>query len=63
MLLPDDDRPHLGKELDMRLLALHPGGKERGEAEYLGLLRQADLHPHRVIDLPYALSLIEAFPA
>jgi O-methyltransferase domain len=62
MLLADDDRPHLGKELDMRLLALHQGGRERTETEYLGLLGEAGLVPKRVVELPYALSLIEAFP-
>ncbi|QNP75108.1 hydroxyneurosporene methyltransferase [Streptomyces roseirectus] len=63
MLLPEDDRPHLGKDLDMRMLALHPGGRERGRAEYLALLREAGLVAERVVDLPYALSLIEAVPA
>ncbi|MFJ7277128.1 methyltransferase [Kitasatospora sp. NPDC098663] len=63
MLLPDDDRPHLGKELDMRMLALHQGGRERTEAEYFGLLREADLTVRRVVELPFALSLIEAVPA
>ncbi|MFE7562343.1 methyltransferase [Kitasatospora sp. NPDC057500] len=63
MLLPDDDRPHLGKELDMRMLALHQGGRERTEAEYFGLLRRAGLTVRRVVELPFALSLIEAVPA
>ncbi|WP_181803806.1 methyltransferase [Streptomyces shenzhenensis] len=63
MLLPDDDRPHLGKELDMRLLALHEGGRERSEGEYLAVVRRAGLAPRRIIELPYALSLIEAFAA
>lgn len=62
MLLTDDDRPHLGKELDMRLLALHQGGRERTATQYLGLLDAAGLEPARVIELPFALSLIEAFP-
>ncbi|MFD0690585.1 methyltransferase [Actinomadura fibrosa] len=63
MLLPDDDRPHVGKYLDMRMMALFDGGRERGRDEYLGLLREAGLEATRVIDLPYALSLIEAVPA
>lgn len=63
ILLPEDDRPHLGKELDMRMLALYDGARERGEDEYLALLGKADLRVSRVVELPYALSLIEALPA
>ncbi|MFF5258089.1 methyltransferase [Actinomadura viridis] len=63
ILLPEDDRPHLGKELDMRMLALYDGARERGEQEYFALLAQADLRPSRVVELPYALSLIEVVPA
>jgi hypothetical protein len=62
ILLPEDDRPHLGKELDMRMLALYDGALERTESEYLALLSTAGLRPNRVIELPYALSLIEALP-
>jgi hypothetical protein len=63
ILLPEDDRPHLGKELDMRMLALYDGARERGEDEYFALLGKAGLCVNRVIELPYALSLIEALPA
>jgi hypothetical protein len=62
MLLPDGDVPHLGKEMDMRLLALYDGGLERDRTDYLTLLGKAGLRTGRVIDLPYALSLIEAHP-
>jgi SAM-dependent methyltransferase/DNA-binding HxlR family transcriptional regulator len=62
ILLPEDDRPHLGKELDMRMLALYDGAQERLEGEYMALLDKAGLRPARVIELPYALSLIEAVP-
>jgi hypothetical protein len=62
MLLPDGDVPHLGKEMDMRLLALYDGGLERCEADYLALLGKAGFRVGQVIDLPYALSLVEAHP-
>lgn len=62
MLLPEGDCPHLGKEMDMRMLALYDGGRERGREEYLSLLRTVGLRINRVIELPYALSLIETFP-
>lgn len=38
--LPDDDRPHFGKDLDVRLLTLH-GGQERSQAQYAALLADA----------------------
>lgn len=62
ILLPEDDRPHLGKELDMRMLALYDGAQERTEAAYMALLADAGLRPSRVVELPYALSLVEALP-
>jgi len=63
ILLPADDRPHLGKELDMRMLALYDGALERTREDYLALLSRAGLRTSQVIELPYALSLIEARPA
>lgn len=62
ILLPEDDRPHLGKELDMRMLALYDGARERTETAYLSLLSRAGLRPTQLVELPYALSLIEARP-
>jgi ubiquinone/menaquinone biosynthesis C-methylase UbiE len=41
MPLPDDDSPHRGKDLDIRLLTLHPGGRERSQAQYRALLARA----------------------
>jgi DNA-binding HxlR family transcriptional regulator len=60
ILLPADDEPHLGKELDMRMLALYDGARERTKEEYLALLDKACLRISGVTELPYALSLIEA---
>lgn len=64
MVLPDDDRAHLGKDLDMRMLALFGGGRERTESEYHDLLARADLRGRQVAELSaLQLSLIEAVPA
>lgn len=60
--LPDDDRPHVGKELDMRMLSLFDGGRERTESEYFDLLKQAGLRGRVVTGLPLGLSLVEALP-
>ncbi|GAA4510100.1 MULTISPECIES: methyltransferase [Nonomuraea] len=63
IVLPDDDAPHLGKDLDMRMLAVFDGGAERSRAEYGALLARADLTLTRVVGLEAAASVIEAVPA
>ncbi len=61
MVLPDDDSPHIGKEIDLRMLTLL-GGKERTRSEYATLLGKSGLSLSRVLPLPAGASLIEAFP-
>ena len=39
--LPDDDRPHIMKDLDMRILTIENGGRERLMSEYSALLDDA----------------------
>ena len=39
--LPDDDRPHIMKDLDMRILTIENGGQERLMSEYSALLDSA----------------------
>ncbi|SDG57504.1 O-methyltransferase [Sinosporangium album] len=62
-VLPDDDSPHRGKDVDMRMLALFGDGTERTRSEYGALLDKAGLSLCRVIDLPGEAALIEAVPA
>ncbi len=62
MVLPAGDTPHLGKILDMVMLAL-PGGRERTEAEYAPLLAKAGFRLNRVVPTESAVSIVEAFPA
>jgi len=50
IVLPGDDRPHFGKELDIRMLAMFEG-KERTEAEFAALLASAGFRLDRVTDL------------
>jgi hypothetical protein len=49
-VLPDDDRPHFGKDVDIRLLTLH-SGRERTLAEYSALLKAAGFSTGEVIEL------------
>jgi hypothetical protein len=60
--VPDDDRPHFGKDLDVRLLTMHEG-KERSQAEYSALLSGAGFRPGQVIELGRGECLITASPA
>ncbi|MEW9556534.1 methyltransferase [Nonomuraea sp. NPDC050783] len=62
VVLPDDAAPHLGKDIDLRMLAIFNGGAERTRDEYAALLGQADLGLADVVDLGSGASLIEARP-
>jgi hypothetical protein len=50
IVLPGDDRPHFGKELDIRMLAMFEG-KERTEAQFAALLASTGFRLDRVADL------------
>ncbi|MGR6920795.1 methyltransferase [[Actinomadura] parvosata] len=63
MVLPDDDSPHMGKELDMRMLGMFGGGGERSLSEYTALLREAGLEVTGVTELALSTSVIEAVRA
>ncbi|MBA9001706.1 methyltransferase [Thermomonospora cellulosilytica] len=61
VLLPDvPERPHLGYDMDVRMLAMFGDGHERTRDAYLGLLERADLRPVRTAELPTGPTLVEA---
>ena len=60
IVLPDDDVPHVGKDGDIRMLALTGEGMERTESEYRALLQRSGLRLQRIIELPAWANLIEA---
>jgi hypothetical protein len=60
--LPDDDAPHLGKDLDMRMLATFNGGTERSRQEYATLFRQADLELTGIVELGAGAGLLQSRP-
>ncbi|WP_448951545.1 methyltransferase [Labrys neptuniae] len=62
MVLPDGDAPHLGKMLDMVMLAV-PGGQERTSDEYRQLLAQAGFRLTQVIPTASEVSIVEAVQA
>ena len=62
-VLAPGDAPQLGKILDIIMLALFTGAKERTEPEYRGLLDKAGFRLARVVPTESAVSIVEAFPA
>ncbi len=62
MVLPPGNTPHLGKILDIIMLAV-PGGQERTEPEYRALLDKAGFTLKRVLPTESAASIVEAVPA
>ena len=61
-VLPGLNVPDLGKLIDLEMLAM-PGGKERTEDEYRGLLAKAGLRLTRVVKNQSPLAVIEAVKA
>ncbi|GAA0428980.1 methyltransferase [Acrocarpospora corrugata] len=62
IVLPDDDSPHVGKDADMRMLALLNGGTERTRTEYQTLLEKSGLTLSEIVELPGWASAIVATP-
>ena len=61
-IIPDDDSPHLAKDLDIRLITIVPGGG-RTEAEYARLLAEAGFRPEPAVALARIESVMVAIPA
>lgn len=62
-VLPEDGSASHGKLLDLQMLVMTSGGRERSEAEYRDLLARASLTVTRVIPTNAGISLVEAAPA
>ncbi|GII01125.1 methyltransferase [Planobispora takensis] len=62
MVVPDDDSPHISKDVDMRMLALFGDGMERSTSEYGELLGKAGLRLNRQVELTAGASIVEALP-
>jgi len=59
-IVADDDRADRVKWLDLEMLVLTSGGRERTADEYAELLRSADLRPRRVLRTGQRRDIIEA---
>ncbi|WP_433374590.1 methyltransferase [Streptosporangium sp. CA-115845] len=61
-VVPDDDRSHISKDIDMRMLALFGEGMERSTSEYAELLGKSGFRLNRQVELPGGASIVEALP-
>ncbi|TLG12365.1 hydroxyneurosporene methyltransferase [Nocardia cyriacigeorgica] len=62
LVLPDDDRPHPGKYIDLEML-VNTGGRERTEAEYRALLAECGFTLTSVTPTLSPENVLEAVPA
>jgi hypothetical protein len=60
-IIPDDDAPHLAKDLEIRVLTITSGG-ERTESEYSRLLAEAGFRPEPAVPLGPIESLMMGVP-
>jgi hypothetical protein len=60
---PDDPRSRANFLVDINMMLMSPGGRERTEAEHRQLLVQAGLQLERIVHTPSPLAIIEAVPA
>jgi len=59
MVEPAGPVPHPAKLMDLQMLVLSPGGRQRNEAEFASLFAQAGLRLVRVLSSPSPISIIE----
>ena len=63
LMVPDDPGPAPAKMLDIEMLVITVGGKERTKAEFADLFASAGLKLSRVVETPTPTCVIEAVPA
>jgi len=61
LVIPPGNEPSFGKWLDLHMLAI-PGGRERTEAEYSTLFRDAGFELTNIVPTPAGPSVVEAVP-
>jgi hypothetical protein len=61
-VIPPGNDPFIGKLLDMNMLVMCPGGKERTEAEYRQIFEAAGLRLKRIVPTSAFVSVVEGVP-
>jgi cyclopropane fatty-acyl-phospholipid synthase-like methyltransferase len=59
MVVPEGDEPSPSKWMDLNMLAMTPGGRERTEAEYSALLQKAGYKLSRIVPSQAPVSVVE----
>lgn len=59
-VIPEGNTPHPGKELDLIIMGILDGGREKTRSEFESMLAQAGLCLNKIIDTGSHLSIIEA---
>ncbi|MGI0490738.1 methyltransferase [Alkalinema pantanalense CENA528] len=62
-VIPPGNKPFMGKLLDVNMLVMCPGGKERTAEEYEQLFAAAGLRLTRIVPTPSMVSVVEGVPA
>jgi hypothetical protein len=62
-VITDDPESTFGKLLDIEMLAMTPGGRERTSSEFEALLASAGLRMTRIVSTPADVSVVEAVKA
>jgi O-methyltransferase domain/Dimerisation domain len=60
MVIPAEDTPHFGKLLDITMMAIFSGGRERTQAEYAALFEASGFQLTRIVPTSSPVSAIEA---
>jgi O-methyltransferase domain len=62
LVLPQDGAPSVGKIVDLQMLVITPGGRQRTEAEFRTLLGRAGFRLTRIVSSTGSVGLVEAVP-
>jgi hypothetical protein len=63
MVMPDDSEPSRAKVLDIEMLVMTPGGRERTAEEFHALFASADLQLSRIVETTLPICIIEGVRA
>lgn len=61
-VIPEGNGPHPSKFMDLNMLVLTRGGRERTAAEYQALFKASGFNPSRIIATSSPMSLLEGLP-
>ena len=63
MVMPEDSAPSPAKVLDIQMLVMTPGGRERTAEEFRVLFASAGLRLSRIVETALPICTVEGVPA